>query len=84
MARNDARENTSGIRIAGTVARTMTSKGFGFITGEDKKEYFFHLSNCGVGVWEEICRQPKDGAGVPVSFEKAQTAKGLRALAVML
>lgn len=57
----------------GTVIRLFSDKGYGFIKGEDGKEYFFHrsaLKNAPYSRLEE---------GTEVTFEDADTAKGLRA-----
>lgn len=31
-------------RVAGTIARKVVDRGFGFITGPQGKQYFFHMS----------------------------------------
>jgi cold shock CspA family protein len=32
--------------VTGTIKRLMRDKGFGFITVEDGREYFFHKADC--------------------------------------
>ena len=57
----------------GTVKNINKDNGYGFIRGEDGKEYFFHrsaLKNCDM---EDMTR------GREVTFEDAEGAKGLRA-----
>lgn len=69
-------------RMNGTIVRLLKDKGFGFITGSDGNEYFFHLSACVGGAhgltWMEADR------GVAVVFEPGKTVKGLRAIDVEL
>jgi len=50
------------------------AKGFGFITGEDGKDYFVHSSGLSPGV--------RVSEGDAVSFETEQSEKGLRACKV--
>lgn len=55
----------------GKIKFYSTKKGFGFITGDDCEEYFFH-----------ICKFPKDinpVAGMPVEFTPVNTNRGLSA-----
>jgi cold shock CspA family protein len=57
----------------GTIKSVNMDKGYGFIKGEDGKEYFFHrsaLKNCSLGDMED---------GREVTFEEAESDKGLRA-----
>ena len=48
-------------------------KGFGFITGEDGKDYFFHFSALKVDGYKEA------GKGEPVEFDVEQSDRGPRA-----
>lgn len=48
------------------------TKGYGFITGDDGKEYFVHVSNCNSKLMK----------GDDVSFEAKETPKGLNAIQV--
>jgi CspA family cold shock protein len=56
----------------GTISK-LTDKGFGFITGSDGKEYFFHQSAL-VGAQFDGLRQ-----GQSVTFDVGQGPKGPRA-----
>jgi CspA family cold shock protein len=56
----------------------LTSKGFGFIAGQDGKEYFFHQSACGDARFEDLHE------GQNVTFEVGQGPKGPRAENVKL
>ena len=63
--------------MTGTIKRIVTDKGFGFITGEGlAKDLFFHRNSL-VGVtFEEL------NEGDAVSFETAESPKGLNAVNV--
>ncbi len=58
----------------GTVKKVVSERGFGFITAEDGKDYFFHRS---------VVTAPLDfdrlAGGEKVQFEIEQDAKGPRA-----
>ncbi len=64
------------IKIKGTIKWYNEYKGFGFITGEDEKEYFVHTSFLQEGAI------PKEGEGV--TFDPAKNEKGLQAKNVQL
>lgn len=59
--------------MRGTVKFTVVGKGFGFIVGEDRQEYFFHLSSLRNANFTEIAKEDK------VSFEPVDSKKGLKA-----
>lgn len=59
--------------MTGTVKRVYNEKGYGFIEGEDKKEYFFHKSSLKNITIDEIEQ------GREVTFEDAEGEKGPRA-----
>lgn len=60
--------------MTGKIARLMRDKGFGFITGEDGSDYFFHQSALAGGA---LFEQLRDGS--PVTFDVGQGPKGPRA-----
>jgi len=62
----------------GTVKRVVSDKGFGFVLGQDGREYFFHQSAC-VGFQFDSVRE-----GQPITFEAGQGPKGPRAENVKL
>jgi cold shock CspA family protein len=70
-------------RLTGTVTRTISDKGFGFIAVPTGHEYFFHKSACSLE-----CRDAQDFltliAGDRVSFEPTIGPKGARAESVRL
>ena len=58
----------------GTINKLVTERGFGFIGGDDGKEYFFHRSGVeGVGGFDSLA------AGEKVTFEIEASPKGPRA-----
>lgn len=59
--------------MQGRVVKKMDDKGFGFIKGEDGKEYFFHMSCLKNVRFDALV------VGQEVSFEDAENQKGLRA-----
>lgn len=59
--------------MQGVIAKKMEDKGFGFIKGENGKEYFFHMS-CLKNIQFAQLKVGQD-----VSFEDAEGQKGPRA-----
>lgn len=60
-------------KIQGTVKTFNSTKGYGFIVGNDGNSYFFHYSSLNVEGYKTI------KVGAKVSFSKNSTEKGLRA-----
>ena len=60
--------------MKGTVKFFNRMKGFGFIAGEDGKEYFVHKSGLGEGVFLN--------ESDPVSFDTEEGDRGLKAVNV--
>ena len=61
----------------GTVKRVISERGFGFIVGEDGKEYFFHRDGLSSSVdFDRLV------GGEKVSFETESGPKGERAVRV--
>lgn len=58
----------------GTIKKVISERGFGFITAEDGKEYFFHRD----GLQASLDFERLQG-GERVSFEIESSPKGLRA-----
>jgi cold shock protein len=58
--------------MMGTITRVVTDKGFGFITGEDGQDYFFHRS----AFDRELDPMVQ---GLRVTFDVSRGPKGLRA-----
>lgn len=56
--------------MTGTIKKIVLDKGFGFILGQDKKEYFFHKS-CLKNIKFEDLREDQD-----VTFEDTEGPKG--------
>ncbi len=59
--------------MKGTVKMFNKEKGYGFIRGEDKNDYFFHYSSLIMEGFKTIEQ------GENVEFEVAQSDRGLRA-----
>ena len=58
----------------GTIKRIVADRGFGFISAEDEKEYFFHR-----GVLDAALDFDRLRGGEKVDFVIEQSPKGLRA-----
>lgn len=65
-----------GIRMNGTVKFFNFSKGFGFVTAEDGKDYFVHMS----GLGEDVKLKDNDA----VTFDVEEGDRGLKAVNVQL
>jgi CspA family cold shock protein len=61
----------------GTINRVVADRGFGFITAEDDKEYFFHRSSLDTSLDFDRLR-----GGEKVEFEIEASPKGPRAAQV--
>lgn len=62
---------------SGTVKRVISDRGFGFIAGEDGKEYFFHKDGLAPSVdFDRLV------GGESVTFETERGPKGDRAVQV--
>ena len=59
--------------MKGTVKKFDKEKGYGFITGEDGKDYFFHYSQLVMDGFKTA------EVGQKVEYEDASTEMGLRA-----
>lgn len=59
--------------MTGTIKKVDKEKGFGFILGQDKQEYFFHRSAVKNAEFSSLER------GQEVTFEDSEGSKGLRA-----
>ena len=69
----------------GTVSNLITAKGYGFITGDDGQEYFFHKEEARFD-WDSLVKNfYLTGAGqIGVVFEAIRSPKGPRAKSVNL
>lgn len=65
-------------KMEGVVVRLMSDRGFGFIKGEDGKDYFFHRSDLS-GFFEDLVQDIDGGRKVVVTFEIVPSPKGPRA-----
>lgn len=62
----------------GTVKSVITKKAFGFIAGEDGKEYFFHKDDFN-GHWNDLEEDLANKNKIVVKFDPEPGAKGPRA-----
>ena len=72
--RRFVREDVEVIVTTGTIKKVIADRGFGFVTAEDSKEYFFHRS----GLKSSLDFDRLVG-GERVTFEIEQSPKGPRA-----
>ena len=66
-----------GVTMQGKVKSFNKEKGYGFITGEDGKDVFFHYSALQMGSFKTI------DVGAAVEFEAQDSDRGLRASKVV-
>ncbi len=66
-------------KMRGKVVRIYSEKGFGFIQGEDKRDYFMHFSAVAKAEWDNFVRCNKRGEEVVVEFTPSESDKGPRA-----
>ena len=69
-------------QMTGKIARVLLAKKFGFIRGEDNKDYFFHQTDFN-GFFEDLEADYKISKPIKVTFEPTQGKKGLRAANVV-
>jgi len=67
-----------GDRMKGKVVKLVLERRFGFIEGEDGKEYFFHKDDLN-GFFEDLAEDMMKGRKVDVTFTIIPSAKGPRA-----
>ena len=67
--------------MTGKISNLPIDKSFGFISGEDGLEYFFHESDVADRGMDDLRRTYKSMGGnkVKVTFEASKTSKGPRA-----
>lgn len=69
--------------MVGWVKRVIQDKRYGFIVGDERKEYFFHMEDF-MGSWEELVRDCNSTNNkVQVEFEAGDSPRGLRARTVV-
>jgi len=66
--------------MKGSVSNVLPAKRFGFISGENGQEYFFHMTDM-ASDWDELVADFANAGGgkVKVTFEPVRTPKGPRA-----
>ena len=71
--------------MTGIVSNMILTKKFGFISGENGQEYFFHMTDVPFDWNDIVALFSKNGGGkVKVEFEAVKTPKGPRAKNVSL
>jgi cold shock CspA family protein len=69
-------------QMTGKIIRILLDKKFGFIKGEDNKDYFFHSTDFN-GFFNDLGADYKSNRIIMVSFEPCESKKGLRAANVV-
>lgn len=65
--------------MIGTISNIVVAKKYGFISGDNGQEYFFHLSDVDSG-WDELLYEwSVTESKIQVDFEPTKTQKGPRA-----
>lgn len=69
----------------GTVSNVIPAKQYGFITGDDGNEYFFHKDEITCN-WRDLADafSLAGGGKIKVAFDAAKTPKGPRARSVSI
>ncbi len=70
--------------MRGTVRTMKAEKGFGFIKGDDGKDYFMHHTACGKLLFAELSEKAQRGEEAVVEFTPSKGDKGPRAEDVVL
>ena len=74
---NFAKELATDVAQNGTIKRLVMDRGFGFLSGEDGKEYFFHRPSV-VGTFEGMQEGQKVSFDVEASAPKGPRASRVR------
>jgi CspA family cold shock protein len=74
---NFAKELATDVAQNGTIKRLVMDRGFGFLSGEDGKEYFFHRSSV-EGSFEGLQEGQKVSFDVEASAPKGPRASRVR------
>lgn len=64
--------------MKGKVIKLVLERNFGFVEGEDKKEYFFHKDDFN-GFFKDLAEDMMAGRSVDVTFQIVPSQKGPRA-----
>lgn len=72
--------------MKGLVSNIVVAKKFGFISGENGQEYFFHMTDVLDGQWDKLLADliARGGGKIKVQFEAIKTPKGPRAKDVQI
>lgn len=64
--------------MKGVVTKVLAEKSFGFIRGQDNREYFFHRSDL-EGFFDDLVEDFARSSHIAVTFESVPSMKGPRA-----
>lgn len=64
--------------MTGTIKTYLSAKNYGFIQGDDKKDYFFHKSSINTHDLNKVCE------GALVTFDQKATPKGYNAINIVI
>lgn len=64
--------------MKGILIKLKGDKGYGFVSGEDGKEYFLHKADFN-GHWLDLLEDFDNKVTVHVEFDPTESVKGLRA-----
>lgn len=68
----------------GLVKRVIAQKGYGFILGQDQREYFFHADDLLNTEFSLIVHEIENSRPVQVSYTPTASEKGMRASNITL
>lgn len=68
----------------GLVKRVITQKGYGFILGQDQREYFFHADDLLNTEFSLIAHEVEHSRPVRVKYTPTASVKGMRASSITL
>ena len=65
--------------MRGLVKRVIAQKGYGFILGQDQREYFFHADDLLNTEFSYVTHEVEHSRPIQVEYEPTASAKGMRA-----
>lgn len=71
-------------RMTGQVKRVIAQKGYGFILGQDQREYFFHADDLINTEFSLIVHEVEHSRPVHVTYKPTASEKGMRASNITL
>lgn len=68
----------------GLVKRVIAQKGYGFILGQDQREYFFHADDLQNAEFSLVVHEIESNRPVRVTYTPTASEKGMRASTVTM